>query len=124
MVYVYIYMSVCVLLYLGNGMVIHLRGLFDEIKKNEAKGLVGWRDRLRISSRAHIGGVTLIVLMLTCMYIVFDFHQAIDAIIEKEKAQYSLGLGTTKKGIGPTYSAKVNILLAVKLFVFRVLGQD
>ena len=105
--------SVCVLLYLGNGMVIHLQGLFDEIKKNEAKGLVGWQERLKISSRAHIGGVTLIVLMLTYIYIVFDFHQTIDAIIEKEKAQYSLGLGTTKKGIGPTYSAKVSIILLV-----------
>ncbi len=36
-------------------MVIHLQGLFDEIKKNEDKGLTGWQERLRISSRAHIG---------------------------------------------------------------------
>ena len=56
-------MCVCiyVLMCLGNGMVIHLRGLFEEIKKNEDKGLVGLKDRLKISSRAHIGTVTLIV---------------------------------------------------------------
>lgn len=39
----------------GNGVVIHLPGLFDEIQKNEAKGLTGWQDRLRISSQAHLG---------------------------------------------------------------------
>lgn len=71
---------------MGNGMVIHLPGLFDEIQKNVAKGLKGWEERLKISDRAHI---------------VFDFHQKIDQLIEKEKA-----IGTTKKGIGPTYAAK------------------
>ena len=30
-------------------------GLFEEIEKNEAKGLSGWQDRLVVSSRAHIG---------------------------------------------------------------------
>lgn len=44
----------------GNGVVIHLPGLFDELEKNEAKGLMNWKDRLLISDRAHI---------------VFDFHQ-------------------------------------------------
>lgn len=36
-------------------MVVHLPGLFEEIKKNEAKGLAGWKDRLIVSSRAHLG---------------------------------------------------------------------
>lgn len=74
---------------MGNGMVIHLRGLFEEIEKNEKKGLKGWQEGLKISSRAHI---------------VFDFHQQIDALIEEEKGKDKLG--TTKKGIGPTYTAK------------------
>jgi len=39
----------------GNGVVIHLPDLFAEIKKNEDKGLVGWENRLIISSRAHLG---------------------------------------------------------------------
>ena len=40
---------------LGNGVVIHLPGLFDEICKNEEKGLTDWDKRLIISSRAHLG---------------------------------------------------------------------
>ena len=40
---------------LGNGVVIHLGQMFDELKKNEAKGLTGWKDRLLISSQSHIG---------------------------------------------------------------------
>jgi adenylosuccinate synthase len=39
------------------------------------------------------------------MFQVFDFHQAVDGLMELEKGKKSLG--TTKKGIGPTYSTKV-----------------
>lgn len=70
-------------------MVIHLPGLFEEVEKNEAKGLKDWKERLIISDRAHI---------------VFDFHQQVDGLQELEKGKQSLG--TTKKGIGPTYSSK------------------
>ena len=31
---------------LGNGVVVHLPGLFAELEKNEAKGLVNWQQRL------------------------------------------------------------------------------
>ena len=41
--------------HIGNGMVINLNGLFDEIEKNVQKGLTGWQERLKISSRAHVG---------------------------------------------------------------------
>lgn len=61
------------------------------MEKNESKGLVGWRDRLLISDRAHL---------------VFDFHQKVDGLQELEKGRKSLG--TTKKGIGPAYSSKAN----------------
>lgn len=44
----------------GNGVVVHLGQMFEEIEKNEAKGLKDWEKRLLISDRAHI---------------VFDFHQ-------------------------------------------------
>ncbi|XP_011860323.1 PREDICTED: adenylosuccinate synthetase [Vollenhovia emeryi] len=74
---------------IGNGVVIHLPGLFEELEKNESKGLKDWEDRLVISDRAHI---------------VFDFHQQVDGLQEQEKGTQSLG--TTKKGIGPTYSSK------------------
>ncbi|KAM3960540.1 adenylosuccinate synthetase [Aphomia sociella] len=76
---------------IGNGVVIHLPGLFEELKKNELKGMTGWKDRLIISDRAHL---------------VLDIHQQVDGLQEAEKGKNSLG--TTKKGIGPTYSSKAN----------------
>lgn len=76
---------------IGNGVVIHLQQFFEEIRKNEAKGLTNWKKRLLISDRAHI---------------VFDFHQAVDGLQEVEKGKKSIG--TTKKGIGPTYSTKAS----------------
>uniref|UniRef100_A0A4W5ND56 Adenylosuccinate synthetase n=1 Tax=Hucho hucho TaxID=62062 RepID=A0A4W5ND56_9TELE len=44
--------------FIGNGVVIHLPGLFEEADKNVRKGksLVGWDKRLIISDRAHIAG--------------------------------------------------------------------
>ncbi|XP_014087987.2 adenylosuccinate synthetase [Bactrocera oleae] len=74
---------------IGNGVVIHLPSLFEELSKNEAKGLQKLEHRLIISDRAHL---------------VFDFHQLVDGMQEAEKGGKSLG--TTKKGIGPAYSSK------------------
>jgi len=76
---------------IGNGVVVHLPGLFQEIEKNVEKGLADWNSRLVISDRAHL---------------VFDFHQQVDGMQEAEKGHKSLG--TTKKGIGPAYSSKAN----------------
>jgi adenylosuccinate synthase len=39
--------------------------------------------------------------------ILFDFHQQVDGLQEQENTQEGQSLGTTKKGIGPTYSSKV-----------------
>lgn len=72
-------------------MVIHLPGLFEELAKNEAKGLHDWQNRLIVSDRAHL---------------VFDFHQQVDGLQEAEKANTGKSLGTTKKGIGPCYASK------------------
>jgi len=79
----------------GNGCVIHLPGFFDELEKNIAKGLTGWESRLKVSDRAHL---------------VFDFHQAVDGLQEsnREGLANTTKLGTTKKGIGPTYASKMN----------------
>lgn len=74
----------------GNGVVINVPQLFAEINVNEEKGL-DIRSRLLISDRAHL---------------VFDFHQAVDGLQEIEKGAKSLG--TTKKGIGPTYACKAS----------------
>ncbi|XP_047994213.1 adenylosuccinate synthetase [Leguminivora glycinivorella] len=76
---------------IGNGVVVHLPGLFEELKKNETKGMRDWEGRLFVSDRAHI---------------VLDLHQQVDGLQEAEKGKNSLG--TTKKGIGPTYSSKAS----------------
>ncbi|XP_078261496.1 adenylosuccinate synthetase isozyme 2 isoform X1 [Rhinoraja longicauda] len=82
-----------VIAFIGNGVVVHLPGLFEEAAKNakKGKGLDGWEDRLIISDRAHI---------------VFDFHQAADGAQEQQRLEAGKNLGTTKKGIGPVYSSK------------------
>ena len=36
---------------IGNGVVIHLPGFFDELEKNIAKGLSGWETRLKVSNK-------------------------------------------------------------------------
>ncbi|XP_069116579.1 adenylosuccinate synthetase-like [Argopecten irradians] len=74
---------------IGNGVVIHLPNLFEEIKKNEDKGLTGLKKRLIISTRAHL---------------VFDLHQQVDGMQEQNRGKNLIG--TTKKGIGPAYSSK------------------
>uniref|UniRef100_A0A8C5AHL2 Adenylosuccinate synthetase n=1 Tax=Gadus morhua TaxID=8049 RepID=A0A8C5AHL2_GADMO len=57
-------------------------------------GLKGWDKRLIVSDRAHL---------------VFDFHQVVDGLQETQRqAQEGINIGTTKKGIGPTYSSKAS----------------
>ncbi|XP_070807675.1 adenylosuccinate synthetase isozyme 2-like [Pituophis catenifer annectens] len=82
--------------FIGNGVVIHLPGLFEEAEKNLKKGpgLEGWETRTVISDRAHL---------------VFNFHQAVDGIQEQQRQQQGgKNLGTTKKGIGPAYASKAS----------------
>jgi adenylosuccinate synthase len=43
------------MLVLGNGCVVNLPELVDEIKKNESRGVTNWSQRLLISDRAHLG---------------------------------------------------------------------
>ncbi|KAK4874211.1 hypothetical protein RN001_013571 [Aquatica leii] len=74
---------------IGNGVVIHIPSLLEELKVNEEKTFQG---RLFISDKAHI---------------VFDFHRQVDGFEDKDNACRSRIIGTTKKGIGPTYSSKV-----------------
>ncbi|EDO17996.1 hypothetical protein Kpol_1054p43 [Vanderwaltozyma polyspora DSM 70294] len=81
---------------LGNGVVIHVPSLFSELNNLSEKGLKDCDKRLFISSRAHI---------------VFDFHQHTDKLRELELKGISKdgkNIGTTGKGIGPTYSTKAS----------------
>lgn len=76
----------------GSGVVVHVPSFFQELENLESKGL-NCRDRLFISSRAHL---------------VFDFHQRTDKLKEAELSANKKSIGTTGKGIGPTYSTKAS----------------
>uniref|UniRef100_A0A5S6R339 Adenylosuccinate synthetase n=1 Tax=Trichuris muris TaxID=70415 RepID=A0A5S6R339_TRIMR len=78
----------CVAL-IGNGTVIHLPSFFSELEKNNVTQMKDWQNRLIISERAHI---------------VFDFHQVVDGLREQDSA--GVRIGTTGRGIGPTYASK------------------
>ena len=89
-----------------------MSGLFSEVEKNMQKGpgLEGWEKRLLISKRAHIGRHLSpthpsVTHPLTLSLSVFEFHKKVDEQLEMERHQR---LGTTKKGIGPAYAAKVS----------------
>ncbi|MBY9021587.1 MAG: adenylosuccinate synthase [Candidatus Lokiarchaeota archaeon] len=71
---------------IGNGCVIDPKVLLEEID-NLIK--LNKKVNLKISSTAHV---------------IFPFHIALDGLEEKTKGKYSAG--TTKRGIGPTYSDK------------------
>ncbi|KAK1282610.1 hypothetical protein QJS10_CPB22g01363 [Acorus calamus] len=73
----------------GNGVVVHLPGMFKEIDNLEANG-VSCKGRILVSDRAHL---------------LFDFHQVVDGLREAELDKSFIG--TTKRGIGPCYSSKV-----------------
>lgn len=73
---------------IGSGVVIHIPSFFSELAAGEKKGL-DTTGRIFISSRAHI---------------VLDVHQLVDGLEEMALGQSNVG--TTRKGIGPTYSSK------------------
>ncbi|KAI4136617.1 MAG: hypothetical protein L6R39_007703, partial [Caloplaca ligustica] len=92
----------------GSGCVVHIPSFFKELEDMQQKGL-NTDNRIFLSDRAHV---------------VFDLHLLIDGLQENElseaaeKEQLSNGetavakkssggaIGTTRKGIGPAYSAK------------------
>jgi adenylosuccinate synthase len=73
---------------IGNGVVVDPQHLFQEIGELEERG-VKIRERLYVSARAHV---------------IFPFHREIDALAERWKGVGRLG--TTGRGIGPTYADK------------------
>ncbi|MFH0838540.1 MAG: adenylosuccinate synthase [Patescibacteria group bacterium] len=79
--------KVCII---GNGCVIHIATLLDEIHQLREKGIDVMRQLL-ISDRAHI---------------IFDYHKEIDEIQEDRKGDKKVG--TTKRGIGPAYTDKIS----------------
>lgn len=104
---------------------MHLPQFFDEIHHNEKKGLKNWKSRLLVSNRAHLGKLKeficnfIIIAYILLFYLVFDFHQAVDGFQEQAKGNKSLG--TTKKGIGPTYSTKVIVVIIICVIMLLIL---
>ena len=72
---------------LGNGVVVDLGQLFDELDELDARG-IDTSGRIGLSARAHV---------------VFGYHKALDAATEEAARRK---IGTTGKGIGPAYEAK------------------
>jgi adenylosuccinate synthase len=74
---------------LGNGCVVNLRTLFDEIDTLRDRGL---DPDVRVAERAHA---------------ILPYHRVLDGIEEEAKSDDDLEAGTTGRGIGPTYEDKV-----------------
>jgi adenylosuccinate synthase len=73
---------------LGNGCVVNLRTLFDELDTLRDRGL---DPDVRVAERAHA---------------IMPYHRVLDNIEEKAKGDDDLEAGTTGRGIGPTYEDK------------------
>ena len=78
-------------LFIGSGAVISLSGITEEL--NKLKGLGIDISRIAISDRAHI---------------VFPYHAALDRLSETQRGDAKIG--TTGRGIGPTYVDKAGRL--------------
>jgi len=76
---------------MGGGMVIHPLSLLAEMQTLRDQGVEITPERLKLASNAHL---------------ITPAHQAIEAA--KEAARGSNKIGTTGKGIGPTYASKVS----------------
>lgn len=74
---------------IGNGVVVDPEVLAEEVRELEARGL-DVRNRLRIDGRSHL---------------ILPYHIRLDS--HREKALGKAKIGTTNRGIGPTYEDKV-----------------
>ena len=74
--------------FIGQGVVIDINLLLEEIEQLKERGVPSVEERLKISDRAHI---------------VFPFHKGLDELHETLRKHK---IGTTKRGIGPAYADK------------------
>ncbi len=72
---------------IGNGVIINPRVLIEEMDNLAALDVD--TGRLRISHNAHV---------------ILPYHEALDGLMEERRGE--AGLGTTRRGIGPTYADK------------------
>jgi adenylosuccinate synthase len=76
---------------IGNGVVIDLSVLFEEIEALQARGID--TSKLQVSANAHV---------------IADYNRSLDKVTERFLG--SRKIGTTGRGIGPTYADKMNRL--------------
>jgi adenylosuccinate synthase len=74
---------------IGNGVVIDIEVLFEEIDALQARGVSA--DRLLVSSAAHV---------------IAPYHRTMDKVSERFLGKRKIG--TTGRGIGPAYADKIN----------------
>jgi adenylosuccinate synthase len=73
---------------LGNGCVVNPSTLFDELDALRERGL---SPDVRVARRAHV---------------IFPYHRVLDGVEEAVKSEDDNEVGTTGRGIGPTYEDK------------------
>lgn len=81
---------------IGSGVVFHVPTFFSELAVLEKKGLKNVHDRIFVSDRVSIN---------------LDLHIAVDGLEEVELG--SRKIGTTGRGIGPSYSTKAAVSLSI-----------
>lgn len=74
---------------IGNGVVVDLEVLFDELTALQARGID--TSRLKISGNAHL---------------ITQYHRTLDKVTERFLGKRQIG--TTGRGIGPSYADKIN----------------
>jgi adenylosuccinate synthase len=78
---------------IGPGVVVDPRVLIAELERLEARGVLRDPSRVRVSGRAHV---------------ILEWNVALDKAREEQRSQRSQhAIGTTGRGIGPTYEDKV-----------------
>ncbi len=83
---------------IGNGVVIDPEALFHEIDEMVGRGIAISPQNLRISYKAHL---------------VMPYHKQEDAA--REQSAEGGGIGTTRRGIGPTYADKMQRSTAIRV---------
>jgi len=91
---------------IGNGVVVDPEQLLKEIDELQERGIDITPGSLLVSDRAHV---------------VMPYHKEHDAALERVLSSTARGdegdlsIGTTKRGIGPTYADKVHRSLAIRM---------
>ena len=75
---------------IGNGVVVNLETLFGEINRLRAQDIAVTSENLKISDRAHL---------------ILPYHKAVE---QWQQMGSGTKIGTTSRGIGPTYADKMN----------------